>query len=140
MAINDFLLSNLLLPSIRASEIVECVRKYVDGISQNLQSLTPYEPGPLTLFLFLRIMLKQVKSSSWSSQISESNQQVDVSESINFNQSIITNRFYPIEVLIFIRKLFVFPESSQFIIFNSCKKTVIQISKNPNIFLTSWSY
>ena len=31
-----------LLPLIRAAEIVECVRKYMDGISQNLQSLSPY--------------------------------------------------------------------------------------------------
>ena len=31
-----------LLPPKRAAEIVQCVRKYVDGISQNLQSLSPY--------------------------------------------------------------------------------------------------
>ena len=30
-----------LLPPIRAAEIVECVRKFVVGISQNLQSLSP---------------------------------------------------------------------------------------------------
>ena len=32
----------VLLPSIRAADIVECVRKYTDGISQNLQSLSSY--------------------------------------------------------------------------------------------------
>ena len=31
-----------LLPPIRAAEIVECVRKYMDGISKNLQSLSSY--------------------------------------------------------------------------------------------------
>ena len=31
-----------LLPPIRAAEIVECVCKYVDGISQNLQNVSPY--------------------------------------------------------------------------------------------------
>ena len=32
----------VLLPPIRATGIVECVRKYVDGISQYLQSLSSY--------------------------------------------------------------------------------------------------
>ena len=31
-----------LLPPIRAAEIVECVRKYMDGSSQNLQCLSSY--------------------------------------------------------------------------------------------------
>ena len=31
-----------LLPSIKAAEIVKCMRKSVDGISQNLQGLSPY--------------------------------------------------------------------------------------------------
>ena len=31
----------ILLPPIKAAEIVECVSEYVDGISQNLQSLSP---------------------------------------------------------------------------------------------------
>ena len=31
-----------LLPPIRAAEIVECVRTYIDGFSQNLQSLNSY--------------------------------------------------------------------------------------------------
>ena len=31
-----------LLPPIRAAEIVESVCKYVDGISQNLQTLSSY--------------------------------------------------------------------------------------------------
>ena len=32
----------ILFPPIRATEIVACVCKYVDGISQNLQSVSPY--------------------------------------------------------------------------------------------------
>ena len=36
-----FALNNL-LPPIMAAEIVECVRKYMDGSSQNLQSLRSY--------------------------------------------------------------------------------------------------
>ena len=47
-----------------ATEIVDCVRKYMDGISQNLQGLIPYYPGAPTVLSFLRIMVKQVKSSS----------------------------------------------------------------------------
>ena len=35
-------LNLLLLLPIRAAEIVECVRKYMDGSSQNLQSLSSY--------------------------------------------------------------------------------------------------
>ena len=31
-----------LFPPLKAAEIVECVRKYVDGILQNLQSLSHY--------------------------------------------------------------------------------------------------
>ena len=31
-----------LLPPIRATDINECMRKYMDGISQNLQSLSSY--------------------------------------------------------------------------------------------------
>ena len=46
------------------AEIVECVLKYIDRISQNLQSLSSYQPDPLTVFLFLRIVIKQIKS--WS--------------------------------------------------------------------------
>ena len=34
--------SVLFLPPIRAAEIVECVHKYMDEISQNLQSSSPY--------------------------------------------------------------------------------------------------
>ena len=49
-----------LLPPIRAAEIAE----YVDRISQNLQSLSPYSPGPDTVFSFLWIIVKQVKLSS----------------------------------------------------------------------------
>ena len=51
----------ILLLSIRAAEIVDSVRKYMDGISQNLQSLSFYKPYPPTVFLFLQIMVKQVK-------------------------------------------------------------------------------
>ena len=38
--------------------------KYVDGVLQNLQSVSPYEPCPPTLFSFLGIMVKQAKPSS----------------------------------------------------------------------------
>ena len=57
----------LLLPR-RATEIVECVRKYMDGISQNLQSLSSYKPDHPTVFLFLRMIVKQVKSSTNTSR------------------------------------------------------------------------
>ena len=53
-----------LLPPLSAAEIVECVRKYMDRSSQNLQSLSSYLPDPPTVFLLLRITVKQVKSSS----------------------------------------------------------------------------
>ena len=54
---------NLLLP-IKVAEIIECMCKYMDGTSQNLQSLSSYQPDPPKMFLLLRIMVKQVKSSS----------------------------------------------------------------------------
>ena len=38
----EHIMRYVLLPSIRAAEIVECVRKYMDGSSQNLQSLSSY--------------------------------------------------------------------------------------------------
>ena len=53
-----------LLPPIRAVETVECVREYVDRISQNLQSVSLCHPRPPTVFSFLWIMVKQVKSLS----------------------------------------------------------------------------
>ena len=43
----------LFLSPIRAAETVECVLKYVDGISQNLQSLSPYYLALPTVFFFL---------------------------------------------------------------------------------------
>ena len=71
----------------------------------NLTKSTKCEPlltmPSLTEFLFLGIMVKQVKSSS--------QKQVDISESTIINQSIFMNRFYPIEALIFIREFSVFP-------------------------------
>ena len=72
--------------------------KYVDGISQNLQSVSPFLP---TVFSLLGIMVKQVKSSS--------QKQVDISEPTIFNQSISMNRCHTIEALIFIREFSVFP-------------------------------
>ena len=41
-----------LLPPIRAAEILECVRKYMGGISTNLQGLSSYQPAHFTMFLF----------------------------------------------------------------------------------------
>ena len=82
-----------LLPPITVGEIVECVRKYVDGVSHNLRSLSPYQTCPPTVILVLRIMVKQVKSSSQTSRY----------EQVNHNQSIWMNRFYPFEALNFIR-------------------------------------
>ena len=64
----------ILLPPIRAAEIVECVRKYVDGISQNLQSLSPYQPSHPPVFSFLPIVVKQVKSSSQICRYQQVNQ------------------------------------------------------------------
>ena len=49
-------------------QIVECTRKYVDGISQNLQSLNPYLPCYPTIFSSLQIMVKQFKSSGQMSR------------------------------------------------------------------------
>ena len=53
-----------LLPPIRVVEIAECVRKYMDVSSQNLQCLSSYQADPPTVFLPLWIMVKQIKSSS----------------------------------------------------------------------------
>ena len=39
---NKCAMNDHLLPPIRATDIVESVSKYVDGISQNLQSVSPY--------------------------------------------------------------------------------------------------
>ena len=50
------------------AEIVECACKYVDEIFQNLQNVSPYYPYLLTVFSFLRVMVKQVKSSSQTSR------------------------------------------------------------------------
>ena len=71
---------------------------------RNLTKSASYEPlltMPSKVFSFLEIMVKQVKSSS--------QKQVDISESAIINQSISMNQFYPIEALIFIRELSVFP-------------------------------
>ena len=65
----------------------------MDRVSQNLP----------TVFLFLGIMVKQIKSSS--------QKQVDISESTIINQAMSMSRFYPIEALIFIPEFSVFPQS-----------------------------
>ena len=44
----------------------------------------------------------------WLNKSNHHVQQVDISESTDFNQSILMNRFYPIEALILIREFFYF--------------------------------
>ena len=44
------------------------VRVYVDRILKNRQSMGSYQPFPPAVFSFLRIMVKQVKSSSQTSR------------------------------------------------------------------------
>ena len=69
------------------AEIVQCVRKYVDGISQNLQKLE---------------QLLTVSSHSFFA-LMDYGQISYISESNNFNQSISMNLFYPIEAFNSIR-------------------------------------
>ena len=37
-----FKFSKSFIAALRAAEMVKCMRKYMDGISQNLQRLSPY--------------------------------------------------------------------------------------------------
>ena len=62
-----------LLTPIRVAKITECVRKYMEEISQNLHSLSPYQPCSHTVFSLLLIMIKQVKSSSQISRYQQVN-------------------------------------------------------------------
>ena len=57
----------------KAAEVAEFVCKYVDGISQILQSLSLYQPDPSTVFPFLWIMVKQVKALSQTSRYQQVN-------------------------------------------------------------------
>ena len=61
------LINSLFIADTGVAEIVECVRKYMEGSSQYLQSLSCYELDPPMVSLFLRIMAKQIKSSSQAS-------------------------------------------------------------------------
>ena len=61
------LIKRKLLPPIRAAEIVECVHKYMNRSSQNLQSFSSYYKDPPTVFLLIWITVKQVKSLTQTS-------------------------------------------------------------------------
>ena len=60
----------------------------MEGISQNLQILNAYEPGPPTEFLFLRMIVKQVKSSSKTNRY----QRVNRHKAIYINESILSSQ------------------------------------------------
>ena len=60
-------------PQTQWNLLIACVSKYVDGISQNLRILNPYQPGLPTVFSFLQIMVKQVKSSNKTSRYQQVN-------------------------------------------------------------------
>lgn len=61
--------------------------KYEDDISQNLQSLSPYEPGLPTIYLFLRIMVsKSSHEVSWHKRVNW-HYPIDVNQSILFNRN-----------------------------------------------------
>ena len=87
-------MKHLLLPPMRAAEIGECVCKYVDGISQNLQSMNLINHTLPQCFRSYRLWLKKKNHQV---------KQVDISEPTIISQSISMNRFYPIEALIFIQ-------------------------------------
>ena len=96
---NNFLCGILLTDFFhkRAAEIVEYVRKYMDGISQNLQSWV----------LINQILLRCFCSYGlWLSKSNYRVQQVDISESTDIDQSTSMIQFYPFEALIFIRGFF----------------------------------
>ena len=78
-----------------AAELGECLRKYVDGISQNLRSLNSYYliRSSHGVFVLTYFVLRSIN-------ISES---VDISQSISINQS------YPIKASNFIWDIFCFP-------------------------------
>ena len=61
--------------------------KYEDDISQNLQSLSPYEPGLPTIYLFLRIMVgKSSHEVSWHKRVNWY-YPIDVNQLILFNRN-----------------------------------------------------
>ena len=101
-----------------ATKISECVRKYVDRISQNLQSLNPYSLAPLTVFLFLQIMVNQ------------SNHQVSRYQRVNWyppvciNQSVLSNRRVELH-----QRIFCFPIISHNSIFSTHMKRVCHSNK-----------
>ena len=77
------------------------------------------------MFLLLRIMVKQVKSSI---------KQVDISEPTDIKQLISMNQFYPIKTLIFIRDFSYFPIIHHNSIFSThVKIAFIQISEKADI-------
>ena len=115
----------IVLPSIRAAEIVEYVRKYTDVSSQNLQSLSSYWPDPTRCFCSYGLCLNKSNHRV---------KQVDISEQTDINQSISINQFYPIDVMIFIRDSLVFPKSIIIQFFQLMwKEFVFQISEKPCI-------
>ena len=81
-------------------EIVECVRKYMDGSSQNQQSSSSYNQILSRCFCCYGL---------WLNKSNRRVKQAGFSEPTDINQSISMNRFYPTEALNFIQYFFVFP-------------------------------
>ena len=102
-----FLIRFLVLQIVYCSGIFECVRKYMSGISPNLQSLSTYTLNtydtnfgvPPRCFCSYRL---------WLNKSNHRVKHVNISESNDINQSISMNRFCSIKALIFIREVFVF--------------------------------
>ena len=93
----------------RAVEIVEFVRKYMDGISQDLKRLTESHKICKVWALINQVFPQYFPSYSvWLSQIIIS---ANISESVDINQSTSFSQFCPIEASNFIRAFLVFPYS-----------------------------
>ena len=111
--------SQSILPPIRrGKDCWVCVCKYVNEISQNLQSLSTINKVLPQCFCLYKLWL--------TSQTIES---VDMSESIEIKQSILTNQFYPIKASNFTRDFFWFPIFHQNSIFSTHAKSVFYSNK-----------
>ena len=98
---NWFLRTNFFIAAHKGAEIVECVRKYIWTKAHKIYKAWVFINQILPrCFCFYGLWLN--KSNHWVRQL-------DISKPTDINQSMSTNRFYPIETLIFIQDFFCFP-------------------------------
>ena len=112
--------NSVLLPPIRAAEIVECVCKYVSMWRESHKIFKIWALINQTLPRCVRSYGLWINKSNYRAK------KVDISESTNTNQSISLKQFYPNRSVNFHPRIVLFSHNPpKFNIFNSCEQSLL---------------